>query len=322
MVKRYVHEIEPCDRAQICDDDLGPDEVSALDGLIASEFLTAAMLRLKPREERVIRLLYGIGGVGETTFREIGDELGLSVQSVRQIHAKSIRKLRWHARRYYPERRINQVPRTTMPRTAPSRAQSRAQSRAKSRPSSVSPVRSGKPVQDRRPRNRTAVPVAVPGRPRLDLPKPQAGESVPSGVFLYLVIAAFLVALGLDPTIAYNLATVIGTAATLFVHAGMALSGLVTATIVFDDLSYGPPPSIAVLRQRWPAPRCALLLMGSLACLLPPLQQVLEGMVAATPEQFRNPTPRIVALFAALTFAVCMRYLFAQWKQRKSLMRV
>jgi len=46
--------------------------------------------------------------LAQATYKEIGDDLGLSVQSIRQIHAKSLRKLRRHARRYYPAKPIEE----------------------------------------------------------------------------------------------------------------------------------------------------------------------------------------------------------------------
>lgn len=98
VVKRYVYMLEPSDRVELNDDDVGSSDDRAFDCLADREFLAAALLCLKPREERLIRLRYGIGGIGEHTYREIGNELGTTVEHARQIHLKSLRKLRWHAK--------------------------------------------------------------------------------------------------------------------------------------------------------------------------------------------------------------------------------
>ena len=64
VVKRYVYMLEPSDRVELNDDDVGSSDDRALDCLADREFLAAALLCLKPREERLIRLRYGIGGIG------------------------------------------------------------------------------------------------------------------------------------------------------------------------------------------------------------------------------------------------------------------
>lgn len=53
---------------------------------------------LGPKEEKVIKLRFGIGEVGEYTLREIGRELGVTHERVRQIESKALRKLRHPAR--------------------------------------------------------------------------------------------------------------------------------------------------------------------------------------------------------------------------------
>jgi RNA polymerase primary sigma factor len=63
-----------------------------------SEILREALLTLSPREERVIRMRYGINGVGEHTLGEIGYIFNLSVERIRQIQARAERKLKHPSR--------------------------------------------------------------------------------------------------------------------------------------------------------------------------------------------------------------------------------
>jgi RNA polymerase primary sigma factor len=54
---------------------------------------------LSPREERILRKRYGIGEKAEHTLQEVGQEFGLTRERIRQIQAKSLRKLRHPSRR-------------------------------------------------------------------------------------------------------------------------------------------------------------------------------------------------------------------------------
>jgi RNA polymerase primary sigma factor len=53
---------------------------------------------LSPREERVIRMRYGIGFDHEHTLEEIGSAFALTRERIRQIEARAIRNLQ-HADR-------------------------------------------------------------------------------------------------------------------------------------------------------------------------------------------------------------------------------
>ena len=63
-----------------------------------SDILRETLLTLSPREERVIRMRYGINGVGEHTLGEIGYIFNLSVERIRQIQVKAERKLKHPSR--------------------------------------------------------------------------------------------------------------------------------------------------------------------------------------------------------------------------------
>ena len=59
-----------------------------------SDILREALLALSPREERVIRLRYGLNSVGQHTLGEIGYIFNLSVERIRQIQVRAERKLK------------------------------------------------------------------------------------------------------------------------------------------------------------------------------------------------------------------------------------
>lgn len=58
------------------------------------DVIRAAVGSLTPREERVIRMRFGIGGIGAHTLEEIGQTFDLSIERIRQIQAKALRKLK------------------------------------------------------------------------------------------------------------------------------------------------------------------------------------------------------------------------------------
>jgi len=57
-----------------------------------------ALQTLTTREEKVLRLRFGIGCQQSHTLREIGNDFGISPERVRQIEAKAFRKLRHYSR--------------------------------------------------------------------------------------------------------------------------------------------------------------------------------------------------------------------------------
>ncbi len=64
--------------------------------------LRAAMTRvlesLTPREERVLRMRFGIGIESDHTLDEVGQQFSVTRERIRQIEAKALRKLRHPSR--------------------------------------------------------------------------------------------------------------------------------------------------------------------------------------------------------------------------------
>ena len=53
---------------------------------------------LTPREERVLRLRFGIGQNQDHTLEEVGQDFEVTRERIRQIEAKALRKLRHPSR--------------------------------------------------------------------------------------------------------------------------------------------------------------------------------------------------------------------------------
>ena len=62
--------------------------------LILKEQLLAAIDTLTPREQKVIRLRYGLDDSHPRTLEEVGREFDVTRERIRQIEAKALRKLR------------------------------------------------------------------------------------------------------------------------------------------------------------------------------------------------------------------------------------
>ena len=72
------------------------DAVLPIDAAIQSnlrEATTRALASLSPREERVLRMRFGIGMSADQTLAEVGQQFSVSRERIRQIEAKALRKL-------------------------------------------------------------------------------------------------------------------------------------------------------------------------------------------------------------------------------------
>ena len=68
-------------------------EASALQSIVGE-----ALSDLTPREQRILRMRFGIGETADHTLEEIGKEFGVTRERIRQIEAKALEKLRDPAR--------------------------------------------------------------------------------------------------------------------------------------------------------------------------------------------------------------------------------
>jgi RNA polymerase primary sigma factor len=71
--------------------------VAPIDAAIGSSLrntIGEALASLTPREERVIRMRFGLGPTGEHTLEEVGNSFRVSRERIRQIEAKALRKLK------------------------------------------------------------------------------------------------------------------------------------------------------------------------------------------------------------------------------------
>ena len=77
------------------------DAVQPLDAAIGSdlrETMTRILGTLTPREERVLRMRFGIGTKSDHTLDEIGGQFSVTRERIRQIEAGALRKLRKRSR--------------------------------------------------------------------------------------------------------------------------------------------------------------------------------------------------------------------------------
>jgi RNA polymerase primary sigma factor len=68
-------------------------EASALQRIVSE-----VLADLTPREQRILRMRFGIGSTADHTLEEIGKEFGVTRERIRQIEAKALEKLRHPAR--------------------------------------------------------------------------------------------------------------------------------------------------------------------------------------------------------------------------------
>jgi RNA polymerase primary sigma factor len=77
-----------------------------------SEKLYNTLKILSPRQERIVRQRFGIGYKREYTLEEIGKQLGLSRERVRQIEKKAMERLRKVALQVFVSPRVKHLDRS------------------------------------------------------------------------------------------------------------------------------------------------------------------------------------------------------------------
>ena len=73
-------------------DAINPQAAAEASALARS--VTEALAGLTPREQRILRMRFGIGGAGDHTLEEVGQVFGVTRERIRQIEAKALEKLR------------------------------------------------------------------------------------------------------------------------------------------------------------------------------------------------------------------------------------
>ena len=63
-----------------------------------NEQLEGVLETLTPREEKVLRLRFGLDDGRSRTLEDVGQEFGVTRERIRQIEAKALRKLRHPSR--------------------------------------------------------------------------------------------------------------------------------------------------------------------------------------------------------------------------------
>ena len=89
-----VGEEEDSKMGDFVEDDSIKSPVETASQLILKEQLMAAIDTLTPREQKVIRLRYGLDDSHARTLEEVGKEFDVTRERIRQIEAKALRKLR------------------------------------------------------------------------------------------------------------------------------------------------------------------------------------------------------------------------------------
>ena len=89
---------EVCELQDIIPDN-GPTVEEIVENKSTREFLLQTMADiLSPREYRVMILLYGFDDDNRRTLQKVANEYGVTRERIRQIEAKSLRKLKWFLR--------------------------------------------------------------------------------------------------------------------------------------------------------------------------------------------------------------------------------
>jgi len=75
-----------------------PNPESVAEASALAQSVAEALSDLPEREQKILRLRFGIGGAAEHTLEELGKMFGLTRERIRQIEASALRKLRQPSR--------------------------------------------------------------------------------------------------------------------------------------------------------------------------------------------------------------------------------
>lgn len=76
------------------EDEDTPSPAQSTEMHLLHDDLQNALSTLTPREVRVLRMRFGLGGADTYTLREVGEKLGVTRERIRQIEGKALKKLR------------------------------------------------------------------------------------------------------------------------------------------------------------------------------------------------------------------------------------
>lgn len=97
-LEKPVGEEGDSELGQFVEDDRVPDPVEEATRFMLREDVEELLHSLTPREERILRMRYGLGGTKRHTLKQVGKKFGLTRERIRQIEQEALRKLR-HPRR-------------------------------------------------------------------------------------------------------------------------------------------------------------------------------------------------------------------------------
>ncbi|HDQ72122.1 MAG TPA: sigma-70 family RNA polymerase sigma factor [Chloroflexi bacterium] len=87
-------EEEASELGSFIEDQTAPSPSQTAEHDLLREDLERMLRSLTPREVRVLRMRFGLGGDTDHTLKEVGDKLGVTRERVRQIERQALRKLR------------------------------------------------------------------------------------------------------------------------------------------------------------------------------------------------------------------------------------